>query len=61
MPNTHGGPGRGQGRKPLDRSLRFRTVRATVTLTEEDAEKLKALGEGNLSEGIRRALAAYKP
>lgn len=49
----HGGAREGAGRKPLDGG----SIRATVTLTPELAAKAEALGSGNVSEGIRKALA----
>ena len=50
-PAPHGGRRAGAGRPP---SYREPLVRATVTLPASYAEQLRALGAGNLSEGIRR-------
>jgi hypothetical protein len=50
--NTHGGPGRGQGRKRKFEELE----RRTVTLTPAHAARLEQLGNGNLSLGIRKAI-----
>jgi len=47
-----GGPRKGAGAKPLySEAMR----RFQVMLDDATAEKLKALGEGNLSAGIREA------
>lgn len=40
--NTHGGPGRGQGRKPLVEGQP--TVPVSVSITPPQKEKLKRLG-----------------
>lgn len=40
--NKRGGPGRGQGRKPLDEGSR--TVTFPVKMTEQQREKLARLG-----------------
>lgn len=50
---THGGPGRGQGRKPL---YSEKTVKRNVTLLPSQVEAMEKLGEGNLSAGIRKAI-----
>ena len=47
---THGGPGRGGGRPSLN------VQRYYVTLDPETVERARALGNGNLSAGIRAAL-----
>lgn len=49
-----GGKRKGAGRKPAGPSSR-RPV--TVWLSEEEAAQLRAFGEGNASEGVRRLLA----
>jgi hypothetical protein len=49
----HGGPGRGQGRKPIDDAKGLK--RRNVTIDDESAEKLRAYGDGDLSLGVRRA------
>lgn len=51
--NTHGGPGRGQGRKLLDGKG---ATKVAVTLLPEQVEAMKRLGSGNLSAGIRKAI-----
>lgn len=49
-----GGAGRGQGRKPMaDTPAR----RLNISIDDATAERLRAYGDGNLSEGIRRAAA----
>lgn len=51
--NKHGGPGRGQGRKPL---YSEKTVKRNVTLLPSQVEAMSQLGNGNLSAGIRKAI-----
>lgn len=48
-----GGPGRGQGRKPADGATGLK--RRNVSLDDPRADVLRALGDGDLSLGIRRA------
>lgn len=50
---THGGRRKGAGRKPLDANQR--TVRATVAFPESLHAYFVQLGNGNISEGIRKA------
>lgn len=52
--NTHGGKGRGQGRKPL--TTAEPTVKVAITLLPSQVEAMKELGDGNLSAGIRKAI-----
>ncbi|MDV7391888.1 hypothetical protein RZS08_11060 [Arthrospira platensis SPKY1] len=52
--STHGGPGRGQGRKPLYGESP--ASRVNVTLDEETIKQAKAMGAGNLSAGLREAV-----
>ena len=49
MSNSHGGAGRGQGRKPLAEKL----VSKTVTIFERQAERMI---DANLSEVVRRLI-----
>ena len=49
--SLHGGRRAGAGRPP---TYREPLVRATVTVPASYAEQLRAFGDGNLSEGIRR-------
>lgn len=53
-----GGPGRGQGRKSADGV--GSVARKNVTLDADSVETLRALGDGDLSLGIRRAAAHLK-
>lgn len=46
-----GGPGRGQGRKPL--SAGEPTIEATISLPQSHWEILRELGDGNASAGVR--------
>lgn len=50
---TNGGPGRGQGRKPLPEDKR--TVVVTVRLTPERRDKLRRLGAHWLAKAVDRA------
>ena len=50
---THGGPGRGQGRKPLPDDER--TVVVTVRLTPARRDKLRRLGAHWLAKAVDRA------
>jgi hypothetical protein len=52
-PKQHGGPNRGQGRKPLVAGQE--TVRINLTMTASQREKLIALGG---SEWVRRMIDA---
>lgn len=52
---ARGGPGRGQGRKPIADTP---TKHYTVTLDDLTAETVRDYGEGNLSAGIRKASKA---
>lgn len=56
--NSHGGAGRGQGRKAADGVSAVE--RKNVTLDAESIETLRAYGDGDLSLGIRRAAALVK-
>lgn len=53
---THGGAGRGQGRPAADGATNL--SRKNVSLDGATIERLRALGDGDLSLGIRRAAAA---
>ena len=58
-PATHGGPGRNQGRRTLNRTAK--TVRITITLTEAELAYLDSISPGaNRSEGVRWALHAQQ-
>ena len=57
LPRTHGGARPGAGRKPLgDEPME----RRTVTLPAAAIATLEQLGQGNLSAGIRAAIAAQE-
>ena len=53
---TYGGPGRGQGVKAVDGVTSLKRV--NVTLDDASIATLRALGDGELSLGIRRAANA---
>lgn len=55
LKSTHGGPGRGGGRKPTG------VKRVYVTLDQETIERAREIGGGNLSEGIRLAVSQSSP
>lgn len=56
--NKRGGKREGAGRPPL--SPEELQMHATVRLTPAQIEQLKGIGNGNLSEGIRRLLSRYE-
>lgn len=53
-----GGKREGAGRKPIDGDAAMATYQAR--LTGRQARKARRIGEGNVSEGIRRAIEEYK-
>lgn len=55
----HGGPGRGQGRRPEHGTEPL--TRCLVSLDAGSIEALRNLGDGNLSRGIRRAATGLTP
>lgn len=55
--NNHGGFRPGAGRKPSGRDDIKKVI--AVSLAPEDIERARELGHGNISAGIRRALAEY--
>lgn len=58
QPNpTHGGARKGAGRKAKDGAAGL--TRFSVTLDRTSADKLRLLGGGNLSAGIRLAAATF--
>jgi hypothetical protein len=57
-PHTHGGARPGAGRKTGYRKPSARRVNVNVRLDAAELARAKALGDGNASEGIRRALKA---
>lgn len=50
---TWGGPGRGQGAKAADGATGLKRV--NITIDPGSAETMRAIGDGDLSLGIRRA------
>lgn len=60
MTTTHGGAREGAGRKPGSTKRDARRAMINVKLTPEEKALALAIGEGNASEGIRRALASHK-
>ena len=56
--STHGGAGRGQGRKTKDQVVGLRRV--NVSLDQDSICTLREIGAGELSLGIRMAAAAVK-
>lgn len=55
---SQGGPGRGQGLKAADGATDLK--RTNITIDPDSAQTLRALGQGDLSLGIRRAAAHIK-
>lgn len=51
--NQHGGPGRGQGLKAADGATGLK--RRNISIDDARRDILRALGDGDLSLGIRRA------
>lgn len=60
MITTHGGIRPGAGRKAGSVKPGTKRSMVNVKLTEEEKALALAIGEGNASEGVRRALAAQK-
>ena len=52
-----GAPKRGPGRPPVDGEVQRKR---NITLSDTFADKARKIGGGNLSEGIRIALARYR-
>lgn len=55
---ARGGVRSGQGRKALDGVEGTRRV--TLSLDDATVEKAEEIGEGTISVGVRKAVAAYK-
>jgi hypothetical protein len=55
---TRGGPRKGAGR-PAGSTKTERTEKLMVRLTPKERAKAEAIGQGNASEGLRIALAAF--
>ena len=60
MTTTHGGAREGAGRKPGSIKTDARRLMVNVKLSPEERDLALAIGNGNASEGIRRALASHK-
>jgi hypothetical protein len=60
MTTTHGGAREGAGRKPGSVKSDAKREAINVKLTQEEKVLALAIGDGNASEGIRRALASHK-
>ena len=56
--NNHGGPRPGAGRKPGQDPNAAHRVRRMIMLSEEEYRQAKMIGDGNISAGVRRAIAA---
>lgn len=56
MGSTRGGPGRGQGRKPIGRE---RAIARSVTIAPDDLSYLLSI-DNNLSAAIRRVVAEHR-
>jgi len=54
MNNTRGGKREGAGRPPLTADQK--RIHIDARLTQQEIDRLRELGGGNLSEGIRRLL-----
>ena len=52
---THGGSREGSGRPKIG------AQRVNVSLDEETLKRAREIGAGNVSEGLRRAVAAFTP
>lgn len=55
-PQQHGGIRRGAGRPKLRGELIMKSVKLSV----KHWQRAKEIGEGNMAEGLRRALDGYK-
>jgi len=53
--STHGGRGRGGGRPRLDGDAQAKRI--NVSLDQATIDRAREIGDGNLSEGIRRAVS----
>ena len=55
---NHGGSRKGAGRKHVKGT---KPEMKSVKLSREHWEKAREIGDGNMAEGLRRALDAWKP
>lgn len=58
MTAKQGGHRKGAGRKPVDGT---KPEMKSVKLSREHWEKARQIGNGNMAEGIRKALEAFPP
>ena len=56
--NKRGGPRKGAGRNPVEGT---KPEMKSVKLSREHWDKAREIGKGNMAEGLRRALDAWKP
>jgi len=56
--SKHGGQRKGAGRNPIEGTT---PKMKSVKLSREHWEKAREIGGGNMTEGLRRALEAWKP
>ncbi len=54
---TAGGPREGAGRPRMEKG---KQTRRNITISDRLAERAKQIGNGNISDGIRKAIEAYK-
>ena len=57
MTNPRGGARPGAGRKPGPDPNAAHRVRRMIMLSDEELDKARTLGDGNISAGVRLALA----
>ncbi len=55
--SNRGGPRPGSGRKPGQDPNAAHRVRRLILLSDEEYQQARTLGDGNISEGVRRAIA----
>ncbi len=55
--STRGGPREGAGRPRQEEGIQ---KRRNISLSDRLTEKAKNIGEGNVSDGIRKAIEAYR-
>lgn len=57
MTNQHGGPRPGAGRPPGPHPDAAHRVRRMIMLNDAELDQARTLGDGNISAGVRLALA----
>lgn len=55
--SNRGGARPGAGRKPGPDPNAAHRVRRMIMLSEDEVKQARTLGDGNISEGVRRAIA----